>query len=371
MTEKQIMEHILTYIGKRGYTCACGLVENFYLSLKSRPFVLMAGRSNMDMTLLPRLFAESIGATAENGRFLCLRVPMDWMDSSDLFGWLNLEGKFIPGPIIDFLKKAQNDPDKPYFLYLDTLILSRSEYYLREFLGAVESREQEQSKPIVTMAYYGSDEEAKQKYGEIPALDNLYVVGSFNLDETSLPLNQRLLDRVHTLRLDPEDITGSDTGLGESLEIHNDFLKTRYFRLDQCRDRQEVLLQDFAVLESFNKILSGATAYLGFRSRNDAVLYQMHNRLTGVLPEEGALDHEISQKVLTRVQGSAKTIKPVLCKLFSCCCPEAGELDPQQPQAEVMTQAATELPCIYPASAKHIARMIAICEAEGYASYWN
>ena len=32
---------------------------------------------------------------------------------------------------VDFLKKAQNDPEKPYFLCFDRVNLSRAEYYLR------------------------------------------------------------------------------------------------------------------------------------------------------------------------------------------------------------------------------------------------
>ena len=102
-------------------------LKHIYACLKTRPFMMVLGRGDEDMTVLPRRFADMMGATEENGRYLQLRVPMDWMDSSDLFGHLNLEGKFIPGAIIDFLKKAQNDPANPYFLCLDRISLSRAE----------------------------------------------------------------------------------------------------------------------------------------------------------------------------------------------------------------------------------------------------
>lgn len=370
MNESQIIQTIKHYIAQKGYTCTDGLIENLYLSLKARPFVLIGGNSQTDMVLLPRLFAEAIGATEENGRFCKLTVRPDWMDSSDLFGWLNLEGKFVPGVIIDFMKAAQLDPDKPYFLCLDKIILSRAEYYLRDMLTAVESRGQEDL-PYVTMAYYGRDEAAKEKYGVIPVLDNLHIVGTINLDETSLPLNQKLLDRVHTLRMTREDLVGAPVGNPTAQETDNRFLKTEYFRLNQCQSDGAVLQEYFACFEQMNRILSGATAYLGFRIRNDAILYLMHNRLTGVLSEDSAMDQEICMKVLTRVQGGSKMIKPTLCKLFRYCAGEFGEFSPEQNVGKTMTQAAQSAACRYPQAAKHIARMVCLCEADGYASFWS
>ena len=166
---------IKQYIKQKGHLCEAGLMESYYLSLKTRPFVLLTGNSDTDKTMLPRLFAEAADATAENGRYLQLSVSPDWMDSSDLFGWLNLEGKFIPGIIIDFLKAAQNDPDRPYFLCFDGLILSRADYFLRDFVAAVESIGQPEEKPFVNLLYYGRDEAAAKHYGVIPVLHNVYT----------------------------------------------------------------------------------------------------------------------------------------------------------------------------------------------------
>lgn len=372
MTESQIMQGIKEYIFQKGFTYSDSLIENFYLSLKSRPFVLIAGNSNTDMARLPVLFAEALGATEENGRCKLLTVPMDWMDSSDLFGWLNLEGTFVPGAIIDFLKAAQQNPDQPYFLCLDRIILSRAEYYLREVLEAVESRAQpEGEKPLVTMAYYGRDAAAIEKYGMMPALKNLYIVGTFNLDETSRPLNQRLLDRIHIIPMEKGDLVESGSGTPASTVVDNRFLETRYYRLGQCQEHADTLKKYFAVFEELNRILTEASAYVGFRVRNDAVLYLMHAAATGVLPEQAALDHEISLKVLTRVQGSARNIKAVLCKLFRYCTGDFGVFSPEEAVGEAMLETARDPACRYPKSAMKLAQMTCVCEADGFASYWN
>lgn len=326
------METIKACLQAAGGKTADGLLENLYLSLKTRPFVMVLGRGDTDLAALPRLFAQAMGATAENGRYLQLQVPMDWMDSSDLFGHLNLEGSFIPGAIIDYLKAAQEDPEKPYFLCLDSIQLSRAEYYLREVLTSVERKT-----PLVPMIYYGRDEEAKKKYGEIPALANLYILGTSNLDYASLPLNQKLLDKVYTVYLQPNDLTAYPVTAPEK---GSDFLQTRYFSVG---DHLEQAQEFFPLFEQLNKILTEATTYMGYQLRNDAVLYLLHN---DVLPRQAAEDQMICQKVLTRLQGGRKLL-PVLEKLRVFC---EGT---------------------YPKATRELDRMIRICETEGYTSYWS
>lgn len=320
-----MIEAVKRYISQRGYSCADGLVESYYLSLKTRPFVLLTGNSETDKTLLPRLFAEALGATVENGRYLQLAVSPDWMDSSDLFGWLNLEGKFIPGVIIDFLKTAQNDPGRPYFLCLNSLILSRADYFLRDFVAAVESMGQPEEKPFVNLLYYGRDEEAVHKYGVIPALHNVCTVATVDVDLEGRPLNRKLLDRVNALTVRKGNITGIETGDPAPLDADNSFLETAFYSLDQCP--AERLEGDIAVFAEINRILTGANAYIGYKLRNDGILYLMHNRLTGALPEAAALDRVICEKILSRLQGTQKTV-PVLrqlhqfCQSAGCACAE-------------------------------------------------
>ena len=333
------MKHIESYITARGYTCRAGLVESYYLSLKSRPFVFLCGKRATDMTVLPRLFAEAIEAP-----FLCLGVRPDWMDSSDLFGHLDLEGNFVPGAIIDFLKQAQSDPETPHFLCFDGVLLDRAEYFLREILASVESRQTDDPLPLVTMAYYGRDEQAAARYGVIPSLDNLYITCTVNMDEASRPIHQKLLDRVHAMAYEEDAlIPTAQARAAASTRRTNDFLRTVYARLDQC-DRQQ-LLPYFAEFEELNKLLMKANAYMGYRQRNDGVLYLMHAKQAG-LSQKRALDHVIAHKILTRVQGSAKTVQPVLEALLEAC-------------------------DAYPYTTAKLKTMLTQCQTDGYAGFWE
>ena len=47
-----------------------------------------------------QLFAESIGATEDNGQFSLIPVRPDWSDGSELLGYTDIKGDFIEGQLI-------------------------------------------------------------------------------------------------------------------------------------------------------------------------------------------------------------------------------------------------------------------------------
>ena len=93
-TLKETVNQIKSYIAEKGFTYDDGLIENFYLSLKSKPFVILAGTSGTGRTRLVKLLAGTIGA-----EYKMVSVRPDWSDGSDLFGHADLNGNFIDGPI--------------------------------------------------------------------------------------------------------------------------------------------------------------------------------------------------------------------------------------------------------------------------------
>lgn len=348
MTKKQTLDRVKQYVADCGYTLTDTLAEHFYLSLQSRPFVMLMGRSDAPQTQLVTLLAEAIGATRDNGQFLCLQVKPDWMDFSDLFGYVRLSGRFEPGAIIDFVKAAQDHPDKPYILCLDRVLLDRAEYYLNDILRPMEARREEnyEPQPLVTEKYYGSDTLAAEKYGTLYLPENLHVVCTLNLDETSLPLNQKLLDRIYSMELTGEDLVsnGAQTN-GQGVQTDAAFLQPAYRGLFQCAD-QQVVEDCFVEFEAMNRMLMKGSAYVGYQIRNDAAVYVCNAVQSCLLTRQQAMDQQILQKVLSHVQGNIKTVGPVLQELAAFCQDR------------------------YPRSAGKIAQMLRKGEQEEYTSCW-
>ncbi|MCR5090777.1 MAG: DUF3578 domain-containing protein [Oscillospiraceae bacterium] len=377
LTVKETIGRIKEYIEAKGFSYEAGLIENFYLSLKSKPFVILAGTSGTGKTRLVRLFAEAVGANPDNGRYKMVSVRPDWSDSSDLFGHVDLNGKFIPGAIIDFVKRAELDGAHPYFLCLDEMNLARVEYYLSDFLSVIETRDLRAghivSEPLVSGAYYGSDAAAAGRYGTVPFPENLYVIGTVNMDETTFPFSRKVLDRANTIEFSFVDLTPPAewaSGMPASLDLGNGFLKTEYLLLAQCADQQEAVNSYCLELQKLNRILQHGNAHVGYRVRDEVVFYLLNNKKAELLSENAAIDNEIMQKILPRIQGSSASIKHMLCELFRVC---AGDYEGQNTESDLgskMMAVAQKPNCKYPKSAQKIAFMVRRFEEDGFTSYW-
>lgn len=378
LSTKVILQRINTYIAAQGFTFDEGLVENYYLSLKSKPFVILAGTSGTGKTRLVRLFAEAIGATVENGRYKLVSVRPDWSDSSDLFGHVNLNGKFISGAIIDFVKDAQEHPDTPYFLCLDEMNLARVEYYLSDILSVIETRELKDGRvvtdPLISENAYGIDEEAAKKYGTLIIPENLYIVGTVNMDETTFPFSRKVLDRANTIEFSTVDFLSAPAiPLNEvqPMNLGNDFMKADYVFFCQCASEETYVNELCVELQEINKVLEKANAHVGYRVRDEITFYMLNNKNAELLDRNEAFDNEIMQKILPRIQGSSVAVKNMLCELFKLC---AGEYESYQTESDdissKMFKAAQKAECKYRKSAEKIAFMVRRFEEDGFTAYW-
>ncbi len=377
---KEYIDNIKNYISSEGFSYPFGLIENFYLSLKTKPFVILAGISGTGKTRLVKLFAEAIGATTANGRFKLVAVRPDWSDSSDLFGHVDLNGKFLPGVILEFINQAGEDLGNPYFLCLDEMNLARVEYYLSDVLSIMETRDRGANgeiytDPLLGRNIFGADEGAIEKYHGLRLPENLYIVGTVNMDETTFPFSKKVLDRANTLEFSYVDLnTSLDEGASEvqgPQELQNSFLKTEYLRLSHC-DRNDGFIDALcSELEALNKILKTANAQVGYRVRDEIVFYCLNNRTQKLISDEEALDNEILQKVLPRIQGNSASVKRMLCDLFRHCASDFDSLQIENNEvSEKMEERLSKGDARYPNSAHKITFMVRSFEENGFTSFW-
>lgn len=362
VSTKEAIKQIKEYIAAKGFSYKDSLIENFFLSLKSKPFVILAGTSGTGKTRLVKLFAEAIGA-----EYKLVSVRPDWSDGSDLFGHYDLNGKFIDGPVCECFKLAYEKPNKPVFLCLDEMNLARVEYYLSDFLSVIESREKIDGGNVIT------DKIAQYDKG-VP--DNLYIVGTVNMDETTFPFSKKVLDRANTIEFSYVDLMPSFVSFGgetEGLQLPNSFLKTEYLVLNRdCSTEQEYVCEICSELQSINKILEKANAHVGYRVRDEIVFYMLNNKVEGnLLTHDEAFDNEIMQKILPRIQGSSSSVKDMLCDLFAVCAADfnqkTGDTESEK-MRKILNDASIN--CHYRKSAEKLELMVRRFEEDGFTSYW-
>ena len=115
-------------------------------------------------------------------------VGANWTENRNIVGYYNvITDKYQSTPAYDLIKIADTDLDNPYFLILDEMNLSHVERYFADFLSAIESGE--------SIPLYGNEEDL-----EIP--DNLFIIGTVNVDETTYMFSPKVLDRANTIEFD-------------------------------------------------------------------------------------------------------------------------------------------------------------------------
>jgi MoxR-like ATPase len=382
LTTKEILTQIKNYIKAQGYTYPDNLIENFYLSLKTKPFVLLAGISGTGKTKLVELFARAIGCSSENDRFKLISVKPDWNDSADLLGYSNIRGDFQPGPILETIKKAAEDPANPYLVCLDEMNLARVEYYFSDFLSKMETRhydgDQIKTDRLLNENDFDQNDsnDSKAKYSNLHIPDNLYLIGTVNMDETTHPFSKKVLDRANTIEFNQIDLTAfleeDYTDQAQSLKITNQFLKTEYLNLkDLLPVKKDEVRRTTEELERLNEILKKANLQVGYRIRDEINFYIVEALDKELLAENTAFDKEILQKVLPRIQGSSAIIKEILLELFDFFSGSSFSQENGQLSAGVWNYyQANQESFKYPESAEKTAYMLRRFEEDGFTSYW-
>lgn len=359
LDQQSIIDHVSSYIQSKGFFYEKKDLINFFLSLKTKPFVILSGISGTGKTKIVQWFAESLGATEENGQFTLIPVRPDWSDSSDLLGYVNLQGEFQERPLIKVLENADANPNRPYFVVLDEMNLARVEYYFSDFLSVIESRKWKDGK-IVTSPVL--PESITNKHITIPS--NVYIIGTVNMDETTHPLSKKVLDRANTIEFNTVNLDYfnflMDVEEKEAEIVSNRSLETEYLHLKECFKENEDLVRNISnVLIEINKTLESVGAQVGYRIRDEICFYMAYNEQGKLLSFDEALDYQIYQKILPRLAGSDGRTEEVLKQLYVLCANE--EYDSSNSDASYAK---------YPRSANKLSHMLRRFEYDGFTSFW-
>ncbi|GIN89463.1 hypothetical protein J22TS1_05140 [Siminovitchia terrae] len=355
-----LVSHIHSYITNKGFYFTEENIKNLYLSLKTKPFVILSGISGTGKTKIVQLFAESVGATEGNGQFKLIPVRPDWSDGSDLIGFEDIKGDFKPGPLTDALVEA-NKPenrDKPYFILLDEMNLARVEYYFSDLLSVMESREK------VDGEYVSVPVVDRPEVGRLMLRNNVFIIGTVNMDETTHPFSPKVLDRANTIEYN--DVQLANFSIFDQMEepqaavVSNEQLAGEYITLkDAFADNEELIREVTDWLVEVNQILEQMKLHFGYRVRDEVCFYMIYNEQGQLMTKEQAFDLQLHQKVLTRVSGNdADTVK-VLKELYTFCTGHAWDADID-----------VERESRFPQSAAKLANVIKKAEHEGFTSFW-
>ncbi|MBB6672272.1 MrcB family domain-containing protein [Cohnella nanjingensis] len=376
------LDAVKTYIHNKGFSFPDRLVENFYLSLRSKPFVILAGVSGTGKTKLVQLFAEAVGATSDNLQFTLIPVRPDWSDPSDLIGYKDLSGQFRPGPLTEVLVEASKSAnrDKPYFVCLDEMNLARVEHYFSDMLSILETQQRRGDRIITDVLIRSSslgNSEDQAKYGQLHIPDNVYMIGTVNMDETTHPFSKKVLDRANTIefnyiRLDQFPTERSADGMAypaPNAFLHSDYLQLLEVYAEPNKDLIEDATRE---LVRISNILETIHCHVGFRIRDAVCFYLIYNEQHGLMSRDEAFDFQLLQKVLPRIQGSNQAVKRVLLQLLEIALgTRLNKAELEEDASALWVDLSNRVETAkYPQSARKILFMLRRLEEDGFTSYW-
>ncbi len=332
--------------------------RSFITAIKSKPFLLLAGISGTGKSRIVRELARAcwdVGSTDFKAQkpknFEMVQVKPNWHDSSELIGYVSRIGAdkdgngvvFVAGDFLRFVAKAWENPETPYFLCLDEMNLAPVEQYFAEYLSVIESRKADENGNISTdpilksdeqwyfdlTAQLTSDDEVRARFNKdgIAIPQNLIVVGTVNMDETTFSFSRKVLDRAMTIEMNEVDLYGGLDDRHEKigkLEAGN-LVGTAVEGVDVYRENKEVCDTVLKYLQAFNLNLEGTPFKVAYRTRNEFLLYVVNNlpynkdKDGKEIPQQEviarALDEITSMKILSRIEGDSDKIGNLLEEL--------------------------------------------------------
>jgi hypothetical protein len=190
-----------------------GEVRRYHAALNFLPrkhFVILTGLSGTGKTQLALKYARAIhGIKANDARdpflFVCPVRP-EWTDPTGLTGYYDvLSNRYVVPRFLEAVLVAMAHRDSPVFVVLDEMNLARVEYYFSDILSAVETAEELQlhSSGVPLEGSTGTTVPAA-----LPVPPNLYLTGTINVDETTNPVSDKVLDRAIVIEMSAVDLTG-------------------------------------------------------------------------------------------------------------------------------------------------------------------
>ena len=308
-----------------------------------------------------------------SSKYKIVPVGANWTDNTNIIGYYNAIMEIYQStPAYELIKQAQEDPTNPYFLILDEMNLSHVERYFSDFLSAIESGE--------NIPLYGNNEMLM-----IP--DNLFIIGTVNVDETTYMFSPKVLDRANTIEFDTvtaweymfltnelNDFEGDINYLQSPLidsDISNLNIEDLKEILSEITYDDENLWNILAMeLTGFQEILKGSSFAFGFRVINEILRFMVVAWKYENSPDEWDnweryFDAQIKQKILPKLHGSEKAIGNVLNDLFNICLEYRNNAE--NPKLFIVDKTNTR----YYTSALKLQNMAKILSVQRYVSFIN
>jgi len=283
-----------------------GEVRRFHAALnflEHKHFVILSGLSGTGKTQLALKYARAVhgltSATAQDPLLFECPVRPEWTDPTGLTGYYDvLTNRYMVPTFLEAVMVATAHRESPVFVILDEMNLARVEYYLSDVLSAMETGGalQLHSNSVPLEGSTGTSVRA-----EIPLPPNLFIIGTINLDETTNPISDKVLDRASVIDMSAVDASG----FLASLAVRHPELKAA------CAASETRLL-------NIHKLMQEHGQGFGYRLIEEFVRYHAFDAKHLQNAPDTVTDQLLVQKILVKLRGAERQ-RALLDSLDKAC----------------------------------------------------
>lgn len=349
-------------------------------AIHTKPFLILGGFSGTGKSQKVKELAyltcpNKLQNEKTPGNYALISVKPNWHDSTELLGYEStIANKYMVTDFMRFVVKAMQYPKTPFFCCMDEMNLAPVEEYFAEFLSVLESRKKVKaeddgtfhivSEPLVSADIFNKSykdnifeelgltkvgrtvsanetasvsqgtettSEAFEREDIVTILkrdglcipENLVVIGTVNMDDTTNSFSRKVIDRAMIFETDIEKFDkityfeakdalqyGNVNGFAYICdEVRADKAIEAGYELSE-EDRQEII--DY--INELNKAMAGTSFQISYRVLNEMILYYRSMKLLndGQASLEQVKNDILMMKVLPRIEGDSAAKKALV-----------------------------------------------------------
>jgi 5-methylcytosine-specific restriction protein B len=300
------VEEIEAAVAALGGHYPFGEVKRFHAALNFLPhkhFVILSGLSGTGKTQLALKYARAVHGLSSNTDedpliFECPVRP-EWTDPTGLTGYFDvLTNRYVVPTFLEAVLVATAHRESPVFVILDEMNLARVEFYLSDVLSCMETRGRLQlhSNSVPLEGTTGGSIRA-----ELPLPENLFIIGTINVDETTNPVSDKVLDRASVIEMSTVDVQG--------------FLASLESREPDLKDAR---VASEAMLTEIHGLMQQYGLGFGYRLIEEFVRYHAFDAKHLGSGAAEVTDQLLVQKVLVKLRGAERQ-RTLLTALDKAC----------------------------------------------------
>lgn len=361
--------------------------KSYLTAIHTKPFLILGGFSGTGKSQKVKELAyltcpECLQDIKTPGNYFLISVKPNWHDSTELLGYEStIASKYMVTDFMRFVIKAMQYPKTPFFCCMDEMNLAPVEEYFAEFLSVLESRKKVKaedgtwqivSEPLVSAdvfnkAYKSKDDNnvmynifedlGLKKVGrtvsqnEVNSIgqstettsevferedivtilkrdglcipENLVVIGTVNMDDTTNSFSRKVIDRAMIFETDIETFDKDKYfNADDTLQYGN--VDGAAFICDEVRadkaieDGYELSEEDrkaiIDYINELNKAMVGTSFQISYRVLNEMILYYRSMQMLndGNVSLEQVKNDILMMKVLPRIEGDSAAKKALV-----------------------------------------------------------